>query len=78
MSDPRDREALIEEVACAWRPRGPDGGVRAHPSWHDLDDEGRAEGFEAAFTARQVEAALDPDGLSSAARSVLARIRGAT
>jgi hypothetical protein len=73
---PEEEEALIEAASTAWRPRARDGAVRAHPAWHDLDAEGRARAYEAARVSRVVEAALDPDGLSSTARAVLARIRG--
>jgi hypothetical protein len=77
MTDPRAREILIEAAAGAWRPARPGGGVGAHPAWHDLDASGREEAFRAARAARKIEAALDPEGLSSTARAVLARIRGA-
>lgn len=68
-------EALIEAVASAWREVGVDGAIRAHPSWHDLDASGREAAADAAIVSRWLEAALDPDGLSSTARRVLARVR---
>lgn len=74
---PRERELLVEQVASAFRSRRPGGGVRSHPAWHDLDPAGRAEAYEAARVSRRLEAALDPEGLSSTGRAVLARIRGA-
>jgi hypothetical protein len=74
---PRERELLVEKVVSAFRPRRPGGGVSAHPAWHDLDEAGRAEAYEAARVSRRLEAALDGDGLSSTARAVLGRIRGA-
>lgn len=70
----RDRELLVERAASAWRPRRPGGGIGSHPAWHDLDADGRREAFDAALQSRRLEAALDPAGLSSAARAVLARI----
>ncbi len=70
-----DRENLVEQVASAWRERDADGTVRAHPAWHDLDESGRREAFDVAVLLRQLEAALDPDGQSTTARAVLARIR---
>jgi hypothetical protein len=73
----RDRELLIERAASAWRSRRPGGGVGSHPAWHDLDAAGREEAFEVARVSRRLEAALDGEGLSSTARAVLARIRGA-
>ena len=77
MTDPHTREALIEAAAGAWRPRRPDGSLRPHPAWADLDEAGRREAFETARMARRLEAALDPQGLSTTARAVLARIRAA-
>ena len=70
-----EREALIEEAASAWRPRGL-AAVRAHPAWADLDGAGRLEVYELTRRLRRLEAALDPQGLSTTARAVLARIRG--
>ncbi len=72
-----DRDALLEAVAGAHRPRDPRGLVLAHPSWHDLDEEGRREAFEIARRMRALEAALDPEGLSTTGHAVLARIRSA-
>jgi hypothetical protein len=72
---PPHLEPLIEAVAGAWRPRDPRGSIRFHPGWYDLDDRGRIAAFEAARASRVVEAALDPEGLSTTARAVLARIR---
>ena len=69
-------EELIEEVAGAWRPRDPRQ-LRFHPHWHDLGEEERIESFDRATELRAMEAALDPDGVSSTARAVLERIRGA-
>lgn len=71
-----ERERLIEEATSAWRPRGA-GEVRPHPAWADLDAGGRREVFEVARLLRRLESALDAEGLSSTARAVLARIRGA-
>ena len=70
----RMRRGLIERVVGAYRPRAPDGPVRPAPEWRDLDVEGRREAFDASFIQRRLEAALDPDGLSSTARAVLDRL----
>jgi hypothetical protein len=72
--DPRERETLVEAATTAWRPRDPDGRARPHPAWCDLDDAGREALHEATVATRALEAALDPDGLSSTARAVLARL----
>ena len=76
MSD--ERELLIEQATAAWRPEPGRGGLRGHPAWYDLDDEGRREVFERTRQARAMEAALDPEGLSTTGRAVLARIREAS
>lgn len=72
----RDEDLLIEEVAGAYRPAARDE-LRYHPAWHDLGPEGRERAFQRARALRELEAALDPDGLSTTARAVLARITGA-
>jgi hypothetical protein len=73
---PRERQLLVEQAASAWRPRRPGGTLAAHPAWHDLDAAGRAEAHELASVMRRLEAALDPEGLSTTARAILARLRG--
>ena len=70
---PEEEQLLIEQVAGAWRPAADDE-LRYHKAWHDLDAAGRARAFELARALRPLEAALDPDGLSTTARAVLARI----
>jgi hypothetical protein len=71
----RDEEALVEQVAGAYRPRAREE-LRYHSAWHDLGDAARVRAFEIARALRTVEAALDRDGLSTTARAVLARIEG--
>lgn len=68
-------EALIESVSTAWRERDADKRITWHPSWYDLDDEGRREAFARTASLRRLEAALDPEGLSTTARAVLDRLR---
>jgi hypothetical protein len=70
-----DRERLLEEVTTAWRAGG-DTGLAYHPAWHDLDEDGRREAFERTALLRTLESALDPDGLSSTGRRVMALIDG--
>ena len=74
--DPADPGLLIEQVAGAYRPPARDE-LRYHPRWHDLDAAGRLRAFERARALRALEAALDPDGLSTTAHAVLARITNA-
>ncbi len=70
----RDEEdLLVEQVAGAYRPPSLDE-LRYHPAWHDLDAAARVRAFDLANALRPLEAALDPDGLSSTARAVLARL----
>jgi len=73
---PAERDDLIERATTAWRPRALDGGLRAHPAFHDLDDDGRRALHEELELQRRLEALLDDDGLSTTARAVLRRIRG--
>jgi hypothetical protein len=71
-----EREALIQAATSAWRPLGADRSIRPLPSWYDLDTAGRLDAFEATIEMRRLEAAADPDGLSTTARAVLARLAG--
>lgn len=74
MTPPKpEDEPLIEALAGAWRPHDPRRLV-SHPAFYDLDAAGRVEAHDRALALRQMEAALDPDGLSTTARAVLARI----
>ena len=72
---PEEEEALVEQVAGAYRPRAREE-LRYHPAWHDLGEAERMRAFEIARELRKVEAALDADGLSTTAKAVLARIEG--
>lgn len=72
--DPRDRDALIEAALTAWRPRTPDGRIHPHPVWADLPPDDREATFDATLRARSLESLVDPDGLSTTARTVLRRI----
>lgn len=66
---------LIEAVIGAWRERDGFGRLRSHPAWHDLEPGDRVLAFSETQVQRQLEAALDPAGLSSTAHAVLRRIR---
>lgn len=68
-----ERDDLVEQVAAAARPR-PREELRYHAAWHDLDAEGRRRAFELSKALRTVEAALDPQGLSTTVRAVLGRL----
>ncbi len=70
-----EEDLLVEQVAGAHRtPPRPFGELRYHAAWHDLSPEARERAFERAAALRGLEAALDPDGLSTTARAVLARV----
>jgi hypothetical protein len=70
-----EREQAIMEAASAFRERDPrTGAILPSPAWRDLDEAGRQALFEATFEMRLMEAALDPQGLSSTARVVLAAL----
>lgn len=75
MSDDSEEDLLIAQVVTAHRPIPRRGELRYHPAWHDLSVEGRAKAHEVTRAVRVAEAALDPAGLSTTARLVLARIR---
>lgn len=72
--DEREREGLIEQAIGAHRPADPGGPIRPHPAWCDLAPDDRRAAFDEAVRARSLEAAIDPEGLSTTARAVLARI----
>ena len=73
---PQQEQELIEEVGGAYRPPSRDA-LRYHPAWHDLDAAARVRAYELGRVNRRIEAALDPDGLSTTAHAVLGRIAGA-
>ena len=69
-----EEDLLVEQVASAYRPRSTDDELAYHKAWHDLDAAGRIRAFDLASALRPLEAALDPQGLSTTAKAVLARI----
>ncbi|MDX2093268.1 MAG: hypothetical protein SFX73_35825 [Kofleriaceae bacterium] len=71
---PDEEDLLIEQVASAWRPAPDDGALQYHAAWHDLGEAARVKAFERARALRMAEAALDPEGMSTTARAVLARL----
>jgi hypothetical protein len=66
----------IERAASAYREVRGDGTIADSPDWHDLDEIDRRAAHDRASSLRRLEAALEPDGLSTAMRAVLRRIRG--
>lgn len=71
-----ETELILEQVTSAARGRDVHGAVQAHPAWHDLPLEERETAYRETVKLRAMEAALDPQGLSTTAKAVLARIRG--
>lgn len=71
----RIRSELIEAAAAAFRERDVTGRIQPSPEWWDLSPQDRQELFDLQMRSRLLERALDPDGLSSTVRAVLARIR---
>lgn len=71
-----DDEALIEEVAGAFRPRDPRR-VAFLPAWHDLSEDAREVAHARSVELRRLEAALDAQGRSATVKAVLARIASA-
>ena len=71
------RESMREAAITAWRARDASGTIQPHPAWADLNEAGRSEVYEATLRIRALEAALDPEGLTTTGRAVLARIRDA-
>jgi hypothetical protein len=74
MTTPEHQAELVEQVVSAYRPRDPRGQLLPSAAFHDLDDAGRVAAYEEARRARALEAALDPEALSSTSRAVLERI----
>ena len=72
----KDHELLIEAALSPHRPTAPDGQLRFHPAFFDLDAGGREALFTAGLRQRRLEAAAASDGLSATARAVLRRVRG--
>ena len=73
MSAP-ERDALIEAAATAFRARDLSGRILPSPDWADLTPEDRDVLFDLQLASRRLERAAHPQGLSSTARAVLARI----
>jgi len=77
MSEPtKDIDLLVERVVSSWRERAPSGEIRSAPAWHDLAEDDRERAFLESVPARQLEAAMDSDGLSSTGRTVITIIAG--
>ncbi len=69
-----DRLLLIEAVCSSYRERDAFGRILPSPAWWDLSPDDRDLAFDAQVASRELERALDVDGLSTTARAVLARL----
>jgi hypothetical protein len=65
---------LVAAVTTAHRDRNALGAIEPHRAWFDLDEAGRREAFDEILRLRALESALDPAGLTTTAKAVLARI----
>jgi hypothetical protein len=65
-------EAVLFEEALSAHRAVHRGRVRPSPAWFDIPQEERERLFRETEQLRAVEAALDPDGLDTTARSVMA------
>ena len=74
MSD-RETQALIEAAVTPYRERDTDGRIVPSPAWWDLPPEALDELFVEQLLARDIERAVDPEGLSGTGKAVLGRIR---
>jgi hypothetical protein len=72
----RERDVLVESCVTAFRERDPEGRLVPPATWWDLSPEALDELYERQVLAREIERALDPQGLSGTARAALERIAG--
>jgi hypothetical protein len=72
--DRRERERTVAAATTAHRARDAEGAIVVDAAWLDLDEAGRRAAFAETVHQRALEAALDPQGLSTTGRAVLARI----
>jgi hypothetical protein len=68
-----EEQLLIERLASAHRSRDPLH-VQEHPVFFDVSESAREQAYRYTKALRTLEAALDPEGLTSTARAVLQRL----
>jgi hypothetical protein len=71
-----EHDSLIEAALTPYRERDREGRLVPPPEWWDLAPERLDVLFREQILAREVERAIDTEGLSGTARAVLRRIRG--
>lgn len=69
-----DLTVLVESVATAWRERDANGRAVPPPAWWDLPPDAREVAFEAQTATRELERAVDREGLSGTVRAVMERL----
>lgn len=67
-------ETLFEAATSASREHDAEGRIVPSPHWADLSPTQREELFARVLESRKLEAAADPGGLSTTARTVVTRI----
>ena len=70
----REQDVLVESCVTAFRERDAEGRLTPPAAWWDLPPEALDELYAQQLLAREIERALDPQGLSATARAVLTRI----
>ena len=70
----REREALLEAAASAYRDQDNEGRLMSPPAWWDMAPEQREELFRVQLATRQMEIAAI--GTSGTVRAVMQRIMG--
>jgi hypothetical protein len=70
----RERDALLEAAAPAYRDRDSEGRLMPPPAWWDMAPEQREELFRVQLATRQLERAAT--GASGTVRAVMRRIMG--
>ena len=71
-----EQDLLLEQVTSAFREQDADGRLLSCPAFHDLPADLRLAAHDETARLREMEAALDPRGISTTAHAVLERILG--
>ena len=72
-----NRLSLMERLTGAFRARDLVGTIQFEPAFYDLAPSDRVQAAAEAAALRRIEAALDPDQLSTTAHAVMERVRAA-
>jgi hypothetical protein len=69
-----EEEILFESVLGSHRSRRSNGEIAWSAEWFDLSERLRIEAAETTIVQRELERAMDPQGLSSTIHAVMSRI----